>query len=263
MTLIESAERAEYLNLNTAQLKALHEQSSRFLAGRNYSLSDDTRYSLFEQHFYLALLVGDSREAEITYQRLADRFGEDTGRIGRLKSMLIDRQLGPKDALMYLQGRPENDLPCWKARIGLLRDTNVSDLYISELVKYLEVVPTDAEAWAELAEAYAGCEKWGDAIAAVEEVLLAAPLAYNMFARLGELYLAAGDAGEAVSHFSRAVELCPVYIRGWCGIVVAVRKQKKGNEKLKAVAVKQLEKLIKEKKGSEGDLAAAKLILAE
>ncbi|QNP95997.1 YALIA101S04e01442g1_1 [Yarrowia lipolytica] len=262
MSLVQSAERAEYLNLNTEQLKQLHEQSTRFLAGRHYNLSDDDRYALFEQHFYLALLVGDSREAEITYQKLADRFGEDTGRIGRLKSMLIDRQLGPKDALMYLQGRPESDLPCWKARIALLRDTGVADLYISELVKYLEVVPTDPEAWSELAEAYAACEKWGDAISAVEEVLLCAPLAYNMFARLGELYLAAGDAGEAISHFCRAVELCPVYIRAWCGILVAISKHKKGNDKLKAVATKQLEKLIKEKKGSEGDIAAAKLILA-
>lgn len=261
MSLLESAERADYYDLDTAQLKKLLDQSGAFLAGRHYNLSDETRYSLFEQHFYLALLVGDSREAEITFQRLSDRFGEDTGRVGKLKSMLIDRQLGPKDALMFLQGRPSNDLPSWKARIALLRDTDVSDLYISELVKYLEIVPTDAEAWSELGEAYAACEKWSDAISCIEEVLLCVPLAYNMFARLGELHLVSGDAAEAVKYFSRSVELCPVYIRAWCGVIVALDKSKKGNDKLRSVAVKQLETLVRENKGSEGDLAAAKLIL--
>lgn len=114
----------------------------------------------------------------------------------------------------------------------------------------LESSPTDAEAWAEISDLYAGQGLYQQSIFALEEVLLITPNAWNVshasnasynvllinyfkiHARLGEvLYIAAaggGSAGgdvaaerylaESLRRFSRSVELCDDYLRGYYGL---------------------------------------------
>jgi tetratricopeptide (TPR) repeat protein len=109
----------------------------------------------------------------------------------------------------------------------------------------LESSPTDAEAWAEISDLYAGQGLYQQSIFALEEVLLITPNAWNVshasnvsynvllinyfkiHARLGEvLYMAAagGDVAaekslaESLRRFSRSVELCDDYLRGYYGL---------------------------------------------
>lgn len=124
---------------------------------------------------------------------------------------------------------------------------------VSSLVQLLDFLPTDAEAWSELADLYLLQGMYQQAIYATEEVLVLAPNAWNVrvpnepsqldlsidnsqiHARLGEiLYMAAtapGAAGasyqkymaEAVKRFSRSIELCDDYLRGYYGLKLVCR----------------------------------------
>jgi tetratricopeptide (TPR) repeat protein len=120
----------------------------------------------------------------------------------------------------------------------------------SALVQLLDFSPTDAEAWSELSDIYLSQGLYPQAIYAMEEVLVLAPNAWNVWspthspapkpyanapvpqihARLGELqYMAATAPGvangpyqqymaEALKRFSRSIELCDDYLRGYYGL---------------------------------------------
>ena len=119
----------------------------------------------------------------------------------------------------------------------------------SALVQLLDFSPTDAEAWSELSDIYLSQGLYPQAIYAIEEVLVLAPNAWNVcspttapnlslmlmqpsqiHARLGELqYMAATAPGvanglyqkyitEAIKRFSRSIELCDDYLRGYYGL---------------------------------------------
>lgn len=100
---------------------------------------------------------------------------------------------------------------------------------ITALTKFLDISPTDAEAWAELADLYVAQGMFQQAIFALEEVLLIAPNAWNIHARLGEvLYMAAstneGGAdrylADSFRRFCRSIELCDDYLRGYYGLKI-------------------------------------------
>jgi tetratricopeptide (TPR) repeat protein len=121
----------------------------------------------------------------------------------------------------------------------------------SALVQLLGFSPTDAEAWSELSDVYLSQGLYPQAIYAMEEVLVLAPNAWNVchpttaiardlspmlmqpvqiHARLGELHYmnaTAPGAGsgsyqksmaEAIKRFSRSIELCDDYLRGYYGL---------------------------------------------
>lgn len=114
--------------------------------------------------------------------------------------------------------------------------------------------------------------RYSEAIHCFQEVLLATPQAYNMFARLAEAYhayalqqiaLAKGNPNftkqqsivscyqQALKNFLRSIELCPVYVRAWAGVQVVTTEALKfinapssekghGNSKSPLVTEKEL-----------------------
>jgi len=100
---------------------------------------------------------------------------------------------------------------------------------IKALVELLELIPTDAESWAELSDLYFSQNAYGQAIYSLEEVLLITPNAWNIHARLGELLYISSESNQAegtqlkqltesVRRFSRSIELCDNYLRGFYGL---------------------------------------------
>lgn len=139
--------------------------------------------------------------------------------------------------------------PIAKRRVALLRSMGRLSDAASALVQLLDFSPTDAEAWSELSDIYLSQGLYPQAIYAIEEVLVLAPNAWNVcsptkepnlslmlmqpsqiHARLGELqYMAATAPGvanglyqkymaEAIKRFSRSIELCDDYLRGYYGL---------------------------------------------
>lgn len=69
-----------------------------------------------------------------------------------------------------------------KRRIALLRSLNRPADSIAALIKFLDAIPTDAEAWCELADLYQSQGLGSQAIFSLEEALLIAPNAWNVCA---------------------------------------------------------------------------------
>jgi tetratricopeptide (TPR) repeat protein len=142
-----------------------------------------------------------------------------------------------------------NNQPILKRRVALLRSLNRPTDAISALIQLLDAIPTDAEAWCELADLYQSQGLGSQAIFSLEEALLIAPNSWNVctphlhmlgfmshgqlisiiiqiHSRLGELlYIFAtdGDAkllGRSIQHFSRSIELCDDYLRGFYGLTL-------------------------------------------
>lgn len=68
-----------------------------------------------------------------------------------------------------------------KRRVALLRSLNRASHAITALIQLLDAVPTDAEAWCELADLYQ-CQGLGSqAIFSLEEALLIAPNSWNVW----------------------------------------------------------------------------------
>ena len=67
-----------------------------------------------------------------------------------------------------------------KRRIALLKSLNKTTEAITALNEFVDASPTDAEAWAELADLYVTQGLYQQAIFALEEVLLITPYAWNV-----------------------------------------------------------------------------------
>ena len=144
-----------------------------------------------------------------------------------------------------LDENPMN-VPIHKRRIALIRTMGRPQDAIISLVDLLDSFPSDVEGWCELGELYQTQGMGSQAIYCLEEALLAVPNAWNVHARIGELeYLNAStlsDGSEAavravisaVQRFSRSIELCDDYLRGYYGLKLAVNKLLKAGSQSKS-----------------------------
>ncbi|KAK9487978.1 hypothetical protein V1527DRAFT_459017 [Lipomyces starkeyi] len=279
---------SSYLTLPAESLQSLYDTSYKFVTSgaAARSLQPEGLYSVFELHFFLSIIAGKDSEASAILTTLTDRFGQDSHRVGVLRSIYLEATDGPVKALEFLSGRQDTELGTLKRKIVILKSTDQTSLYISELLKLVDNYPSDAESWAELASAYLEAGMYAQSIFALHEVLLLVPLAYNINALVGEtslLYASSLQAAssshsvateerllEAVKFFLRSVELCEDYVRGWTGVLVATNRiaaiQKPFSDtskykRLYDVARKALTKTVETKDASESDLNAAQLVL--
>ncbi|ANB11144.1 Emc2p [Sugiyamaella lignohabitans] len=289
--LLTSMANASYYNASPRDLESLHAESRQYLSKAQHLIPEEQLLGLLEQHFYLALLTCKDSEAKLVLQRLTDRITEDPSRVAILKAQYIEATDGPEAAQKFLSARPTGDLRAFKRKTVILKQKGDIKTYIKELLRYVEeVAPNDSEAWAELAEAYVSIGQYPQAIHALEEVLISAPQASNIFARLGEVFLIEATTSSpnkvtsdqltllihSAQHFLRSVELSPDYIRGWCGALIASSKilawpklaaeESTKYTKISKIAKKQTQRLIKTAKEaaiSDEDIAAAKIIIAQ
>ncbi|CAG7953277.1 unnamed protein product [Penicillium salamii] len=246
-------------------------------------------YARIEQLMLACLRTGDDQSAHTCLNRLSLRFGPSNERIMGLRGLYEEATAKDQAALEKclqeydhtLSQSPVN-VPILKRRVALLRSLNRPTDAISALIQLLDAIPTDAEAWCELADLYQTQGLGAQAIFSLEEALLIAPNSWNIHARLGELlYITStdGDAprllGKSVQHFSRSIELCDDYLRGFYGLTLASTRMLENNygqpqtlERLKAFALHQLGEIVKTRSvddqhwaSSRSELIAAKELL--
>ncbi|CAJ2507861.1 Uu.00g090470.m01.CDS01 [Anthostomella pinea] len=189
-------------------------------------------WTTYENLLLSLLRTGDDDSAHLCLARLAKRFGDDNERVMALKGLIKEADANDTATLeiilkeydQILQDNPTN-LPIVKRRVALLRSMGRTPESITALISLLDVSPTDAEAWAELADLYFSQGLYSQAIFALEEVLVLQPNAWNVHARLGEMLLMASKTSDAPRHlaealkrFSRSIELCDDYLRGYYGL---------------------------------------------
>ncbi|KAI0430835.1 tetratricopeptide [Xylaria sp. FL1042] len=203
-------------------------------------LSTETQelWTVYENLMLSCLRTGDDESAHQCLGRLVNRFGNDNERIMALKGLLKEATASDNAALesvlqeydQILQENPPN-LPVAKRRAALLRSMGRTSSAVNALNSLLDMSPTDAEAWAELADLYLSQGLYSQAIFAQEEVLVLQPNAWNIHARLGEMLLMAAKTSdapkrltEALKRFCRSIELCDNYLRGYFGLKLTVQQ---------------------------------------
>ncbi|KAG5288383.1 tetratricopeptide repeat domain-containing protein [Histoplasma capsulatum G186AR] len=196
----------------------------------------------YEQLFLACVRTGDDDSARQCLERLSKRFGPANERIMALKGVYEEALAKDRDAFeeiltgyeKVLKENPVN-VPILKRRIGLLRSMSRPVDAISALVDFLDVFPTDAEAWCELADLYQAQGMSMQAIFCLEEALLVAPNAWNLHARLGEVeYISSTSSdnqemtvrllADSVRRFCRSIELCDDYLRGYYGLKLSTSR---------------------------------------
>ncbi|KAK5663004.1 hypothetical protein OQA88_6418 [Cercophora sp. LCS_1] len=219
----------------------------------NALLSNPETADQWVQHENLllsCLRTGDEVAANRCLEKLLARFSEDNERVMALRGLVKEAEAqnnGELEKVLHeydqILSNNNTNIPITKRRIALLRSMGRLSDAVSSLVQLLDFLPTDAEAWSELADLYLLQGMYQQAIYATEEVLVLAPNAWNVHARLGEiLYMAAtapGAAGgsyqkymtEAVKRFSRSIELCDDYLRGYYGLKLVTNKLLKNTGK--------------------------------
>ncbi|KAK2028501.1 tetratricopeptide [Colletotrichum zoysiae] len=195
---------------------------------------------IYENLLIACLRTGDSHAAHQCLERLTLRFGDENERIMAFKGLVKEAEADNDGELAQvlmeyetILGANATNIPVAKRRIALLKSTGKTPEAIAALNSLLDFNPTDAESWAELADLYLSQGLYSQAIFALEEVLVLTPNAWNMHARLGEvLYMAASASEgssqeqlvESVKRFSRSIELCDDYLRGYYGLKLVTNK---------------------------------------
>ncbi|KAJ5157572.1 uncharacterized protein N7482_008672 [Penicillium canariense] len=218
-----------------------HGPASNAYAASSTSAPDTAEeYGRIEQLLLACLRTGDDQSAQACLDRLSHRFGPSNERVMGLRGLyqeaIAKDQLALEKCLVeyetILSENPVN-VPIMKRRVALLRSLRRPFDAITALVQLLDAIPTDAEAWGELADLYQSQGLGSQAIFSLEEALLVAPNSWNIHARLGELLYvcssssdgdAARLAGKSVQHFCRSIELCDDYLRGFYGLILATSR---------------------------------------
>ncbi|KAF2259823.1 hypothetical protein CC78DRAFT_502535 [Lojkania enalia] len=191
-------------------------------------------WTIHENLLLSALRTGDDKAARALLDRLTTRFGASNPRIITLRGIYeegtakSDKELETifKKYEDILKEDPSN-FAIRKRRVAVLKSLGRIQDAIIALTVLLENSPTDAEGWAELSELYVKVGAWGQAVFAMEEVLLIIPNAWTAHAQLATVhYLSSRSLSLpqlsaltlALKHFARSIELNESYLRGYYGL---------------------------------------------
>ncbi|MCJ1449422.1 MAG: hypothetical protein MMC23_009942 [Stictis urceolatum] len=194
----------------------------------------------FETIFVACLKSGDDKAAHLLLERLIERFGQSNERVMGLRALYQEAAAGDTGKLEDVLSEYESimvnnptNVSIAKRRVALLKSLSRQTEAIKALVAISDVYPTDAEVWAELSDSYLALGMYSQATYCLEEVLLIAPNAWNIHAKMGEmLYMSvASESGHppneadkilhaSLDRYCRSIELCDNYIRGLCGLKI-------------------------------------------
>ena len=255
---------------------------STTLPASMFNTADSTElWDDLERLLHACLRTGDDESAYLCVEKLSQRFGTSNERVMALRGLYQEATATDEaglrkileDYARILMENPMN-VPIHKRRIALMKSVGRPQDAIKDLVDFVDSFPTDMEAWCELGHLYHSQGCISQAIFCLEEAIIIAPNAWNLHARLGELEYLAGTSttegveaekhlSQAVQRFSRSIELCDGYLRGFYGLKLATHKllrtstTSKGNngpsiardkvQKLSQLATTKLEAIIKDR----------------
>jgi ER membrane protein complex subunit 2 len=230
--------------------KSFFTSQSSWLSSVPYPISlfinteSQEKWQIYENIFLACLRTGDNQAAYLCLEELTDRFGKTNDRIVAMQGLYQEAMAKDSKELAEVMNsyneivkEDPTIFSIRKRRAALMRLNGKTSDAIQALANILDVSPTDAEAWAELADIYLTQGAFEQAIFCLEEVILITPNAWNMHAKLGEvLYLSASriegaadqlkQLSESMRRFCRSIELCDDYLRGYYGLkLVSIRHQ--------------------------------------
>ncbi|AMD22994.1 HHR225Cp [Eremothecium sinecaudum] len=266
----------QYVTLPADETVQLHKELDNYLKLGDPKLSEVDFMSLCEMLFYLKVLVNDDIEAEVVYRRISDRLGENSPKMHVMKATLLQITEGDLKAVTYLKRLRDEVLEfdtdsadylfIEKKILAIERATLSQEVYIGKMLSLLEKFPLDGELWWALASEYSSIGQFDKAAYCLEEVIVIAPFAYNVFAKLGEVLYYSATCGkklnkvvlqEALDNCLRAVELSETCLKAWSFIAVISDKLKK--RELSDLSCRKLKEI--ELTGNPQDIETARFIL--
>lgn len=234
--LLQIAKHGVFNTFTPPQLARCREQ---LLALTTDSLSSLEMYALLELQFYISLLTDHDVEAKACLDRLVDQFEpEKSQRLKVLQSIYLEAVGEEAKAQLMLSLDPD-ELELSRRLTTFSRNNGDTAAYISNLVFYLDLNPSDIKTWAELADQYLRTGNYDRAIYCYKEVLLQEPFAYNIFYQCGlqhykqflqldqqngarerkeKVLEAVEQLTRARHNFLRSTEICQDYAVGWLAV---------------------------------------------
>jgi len=145
------------------------------------------KWTIYENLFLSCLRTGDDRSAYACLEALKTRFGDTNERVQGLIGVYHEATAPNDKALQsyleeyidHIKVNPTN-MVIRKRIVATYKSLNRPNDAINELITLLDISPTDAEAWSELAELYVSQGMYSQAVYCFEEVLLVTPNAWNV-----------------------------------------------------------------------------------
>ncbi|KAF8065096.1 hypothetical protein FPV67DRAFT_1562936 [Lyophyllum atratum] len=227
---IALARLATYRTHNTRASQETFEQGCSVLKSGSTTKLGDEGWAFLEQLALASIDVGRLDIADECLKQLADKFPRSP-RVDVLTGIRMEATESPEVVLQYYGDLLEDDsanAAIWKRRISVIRRTGKYEKAVEELSKFLDTFYTDVEGWLELADIYASCCQYSQALQAISHALLLAPQNPFTFLQFAETAYTAGDLPLAFKMFLIVVEMgerdtskddppVGINIRAWLG----------------------------------------------
>ncbi|KAF7292845.1 TPR-REGION domain-containing protein [Mycena indigotica] len=199
----------------------------------------DDGWAVLEQLFLAAVDIGRLDVADECLKQLSTQF-PDSPRVEVLTGIRMEATESPDVVLQYYNGLLEADsanAAVWKRKISVLRRTGKVEKAVEELSQLLDTIYTDVDGWLELADLYASCNQYTQALQALSHVLLLASQNPFYFQQYAETAYTAGDLPLALKYHLIVVDMCErdlddikttpptgLAVRAWMGVKLCARR---------------------------------------
>ncbi|EWH17632.1 hypothetical protein P283_J20586 [Saccharomyces cerevisiae P283] len=251
-----------YTQFNPEQLLQLENEMKIYMKSGDSALTEGNYFFLMEMLFYVLVYRNQDVDAQVVYNTLRDRLGENSYKMVIMKVTLLQINGNDKGAIEYLENLLNDDLEyetdfvtyvsIAKKLIAIKTTSkNLSqESILKEVVALTDKFPLDAELWWYASEIYFEMGQFEKAHYCLEQVLCITPFNYACFGRLSEtLYYEALRSKKqtkiellekALKNALRSVELSELYLKGWALVNIISRElgRNKQNDLIKLSASK-------------------------
>lgn len=255
-----------YTQFSPEEIIELYNDLNIYLKKGDSKLTESQYLSLVEMFFYLTVFLSKDVDAEVVFNTIKDRLGENSPRLHVMKATLLQINDGDDKASEYLEKLLNDeyeysaDLTSYlivaKKLLSIKCSNKQNDKHklIKELLELSEKFPLDPEIWWYAGLQYYEMGELDQAKYCFEEVILIMPFNYVAFSQIAQILYQKSlqkDTEQkessillklALDNALRAVELSELYLKGWS--YVAVITQKLGDKKeLHNLATKKIKEI--------------------
>lgn len=235
-----------YTQFDAVELQKLHDELKHYMKSGDPDLSQSAYLLLMEMLFYVNVYLSKDIDAEVIYNTLRDRFGENSPKLYVMKATLLQINGNDKAAIEFIENLTEERLEydtdsmsyvlLQKKLLSITARSHNKEWLLRQLISLLEKFPLDAEIWWFAGEIYFELGQFERAAFCYEEIICIMPFNYVAFGQLAEtLYYKAlrvdksqakirSTLQKSLDNALRSVELSEFYLKGWSFIAIISAK---------------------------------------
>lgn len=235
-----------YTQFDTEELQELHDELKLYMKSGDPDLSQSAYLLLMEMLFYVNVYLNRDIDAEVIYNTLRDRFGENSPKLYVMKATLLQINENDQAAIEFIETLTKETLEydtdsvsyalLQKKLLSITARSHNKEWLLRQLISLVEKFPLDAEIWWFAGKIYFELGQFERAAFCYEEVICIMPFNYVAFGQLAEtLYYKAlrvdksqakirGTLQKSLNNALRSVELSEFYLKGWSFVAIISAK---------------------------------------